>query len=186
MSLVESAGRASTTSPAGQNTPHRGRLHSVPVSHVDAEMSPDRQPPHDADLERAVLEVALLHGDYATDSEPSVLDQIVATGLQADHFYDPAHGRVWGAVLSLLHAGEPVDVHTVAARCRDKSDVASLLQGSAGTVRTPAPTWARLVIEYARCRRLLPLVESAMGELLAGRLREVRLILEDITSELTP
>lgn len=171
--------------PAGQNIPRRGRLHSVPSSHADREKSPDRLPPHDLNLERDLLRVAVLHGDYVNGPGPTVLDEIAGTGLLAEHFYSPANARVWASVLSLRQQGEAVDVHTVAARCRDRDDVVSLLGESEATVRTPAPTWARLVIEYARCRRLLPLVEAALTELLAGRLREVRLILTEISSEVS-
>lgn len=187
------AGRTSTTSPAGQNTPDRGRLYAVPSSHGVDEMSPvqaDRQPPHDLALERDLLRVVLLHGDYPTTvdeaatSPSTVLGDVVATGLRPEHFYAPAHVRVWAAVLELCAEAQPVDVHTVSARCSDKRDVLDLMQCSESTVRTPAPAWAMLVIEKARCRRLLPMVEEALDELLAGRLRHVRLVLEDVAAEL--
>jgi replicative DNA helicase len=133
----------------------------------------------------------LLHGDYPTGGEEpgtarsTVLEDVMATGIRPEHFYAPAHVRVWAAVLELCAEAQPVDIHTVAARCSNKADVVDLLNFSESTVRTPAPVWAALVMEKARCRRLLPMVEEALDELLAGRLRHVRLILEDVAEELT-
>lgn len=184
-------GRTSTTSPADQNTPDdRGRLYALPVSHAAAEMSSIRQPPHDLVLERDLLRAVLLHGDYPTGPhEPStalstVLDDVIASGVRPEHFYAPAHVRVWTAVLELRAESQPVDTHTVAARCSNKTDVVDLLDFSESTVRTPAPVWASLVIEKARCRRLLPMVEEALDELLAGRLRHARVALEAVAMEL--
>lgn len=186
-------GRTSTTSPADQNTPDGGRLYALPSSHVADGMSSsraERQPPHDLTLERDLLRVVLLHGNYPTllDDEvagrSTVLDDVVATGLRPENFYSPAHVRVWTAVLELCADGQPVDTHTVAARCSKKSDVVDLLEFSESTVRTPAPVWATLVIEKARCRRLLPMVEEAVDELLAGRLRHACAVLDGVAAEL--
>lgn len=186
-------GRTSTTSPADQNTPNGGRLYALPSSHADDAMSStgaERQPPHDLTLERDLLRVVLLHGTYPASPDTgapgasTVLEEVVATGLRPESFYSPAHVRVWAAVLELCAESQPVDVHTVAALCSNKTDVIDLMQAGESTVRTPAPAWAALVIEKARCRRLLPMVEEALDELLAGRLRHARMALEAVAVEL--
>lgn len=178
----------STTSPGAQNSPSRGHLYALPSSQIPTDESAPHAdqavPPHDVDLERDLLAVLVLHGDYASPGREAVLDEVAATGLLAEHFYVPSHARVAAAVLDLHAEGSAVDVHTVAARCRDRNDVLGLLEAREGTVRTSAAVWAQLVIEYARCRRVLPLVDTARTELLAGRLREVRLVLEAISREM--
>jgi hypothetical protein len=177
--------RSSTTSPGDSNTnPNRVRLHLAPVSHVEDAKSPDRLPPHDVDLEQALLAAVVLHSDWVGPDGVSLVDAVVATGLQPEHLYVPGHGRVWAAILELHAQGAAVDVHTVSGRCRDRNDVLGLLQAQESTVRTPAPVWALLVIEYARCRSVLPLIEAALDELLAGRLKEVRLLLTEATEVL--
>lgn len=187
MTQNASGGRTSTTSPAAQKSPSRGHLYALPSSQIPTGESAaidQAVPPHDVDLERHLLAVLILHGDYASPGREAVIDEVVATGLQAEDFYVPSHARVAAAVLELHAAGAAVDVHTVGARCHDRNDVLGLLEAREGTVRTSAAVWAQLVIEYARCRRVLPLVDTARAELLAGRLREVRLLLEAIGREM--
>jgi hypothetical protein len=75
-----------------------------------------KQMPHDIDAEQSVIGMAL----YVNDS----VDR--ADGLLADHFYEPAHGRIWGAVAALVARGSSADPVTVAAKLEGDAALAEL------------------------------------------------------------
>ena len=75
-----------------------------------------KQLPHDIDAEQSVIGMAL----YVNDS----VDR--ADGLLADHFYEPAHGRVWAAIAALVARGSSADPVTVAAKLEGDAALAEL------------------------------------------------------------
>lgn len=174
--------RPSTTSlPGDLNMNGPGRAHQPPVSHVHDRAS--RVPPHDPGRDDDLQRTVLVDGHYVMARGTTVLESVVATGLLPDHFYAPAHQRIWQAVLDLRDAGEPVDLHTVAARCGSRQDVTAVIRASDGIVCQHAPAWAVLVISDARCRAALPDCESAVDALYAGRRVEACQLLERALAE---
>lgn len=73
------------------------------------------EPPAALDAERAFLGAILLLG--LSDSGRSRQASTVGL-LRAEHFYSPEHRAIFGTVLDLLGAGQPVDPITVAGRLR--------------------------------------------------------------------
>jgi len=99
--------------------------------------------------------------------------EVVET-LDPDHFYKPAHGHVFDAVMGLYGAGEPVDAVTVAEELQrsgllDEIGGPSLLLDLQAT--TPAISnashYAKIVEEHALLRRLITvsneIAETAYG-----------------------
>ena len=81
---------------------------------------------------------------------------------RSEHFYKPAHGHIFEAIVTLYGAGEPADPITVA----EALDRAGLLDGIGGPgfivdlqAATPAISsvarYARIVQEHATLRRLI-------------------------------
>ena len=68
-----------------------------------------RLPPNNTAAEAAVLGAMLL-------SREAIADAVEV--LESEHFYRPAHGHVYEAILSLYSAGEPIDAVTVAEELR--------------------------------------------------------------------
>ena len=67
--------------------------------------SPDSSPPpHDIDVERAVLGGILAHADHLAAPE--------VVSLSADSFYRIAHGQLFVALRELHREGRPLDVIT--------------------------------------------------------------------------
>ncbi len=98
----------------------------------------------------------------------------VVENLDPDHFYKPAHGHVYDAVMGLYGAGQPVDAVTVA----EELQRAGLLDEIGGPTllldlqaNTPAISnaghYAKIVEEHAMLRRLITvsneIAETAYG-----------------------
>ncbi len=98
----------------------------------------------------------------------------VVENLDPDHFYKPAHGHVYDAVMGLYGAGQPVDAVTVA----EELQRAGLLDEIGGPAllldlqaNTPAISnaghYAKIVEEHAMLRRLITvsneIAETAYG-----------------------
>lgn len=98
-------------------------------------------PPHDLDAEEALIGSCLL----------SKAGLEAAMGLTSADFYKPAHGELFEAIVALHHAGQPVDVLTVATRCPDipRNEI-SRIQAS-----TPASANARAYADIVRGKALL-------------------------------
>ncbi len=126
---------------------------------------PARVPPHNLQAEESVLGAMLLSRDAIAD---------VVEILDPDHFYKPAHGHLYDAVMSLYSSGEPVDAVTVA----DELKRAGLLDEIGGPevlldlqATTPAISnaahYARIVEEHALLRRMISvcneIAETAYG-----------------------
>ncbi len=103
-----------------------------------------RVPPHDLEIERAVLS-ALLRDNRAVHG---VLLEVVP-----DDFYHPAHQQLYQSMLALQDANEPVDLHTLANHLNERK----LLDAVGGPVYL-AELWdyevtAANVIQHARIVR---------------------------------
>ncbi|MFV0526341.1 MAG: replicative DNA helicase [Acidimicrobiales bacterium] len=118
-------------------------------------------PPHNLRAEESVLGAMLLSREAIAE---------VVEVLEPDHFYKPAHGHLYDAIISLYGSGEPVDAVTVA----DELKRAGLLDEIGGPAvlldfqaTTPAISnaahYAKIVEEHALLRRLI-LVSNEIAE----------------------
>lgn len=124
-----------------------------------------RVPPHDLDAEQALLGALLL--------SPKAVDA-VAGSLTPEDFYKPAHGHAYAAIVEVHTAAETVDVVTITATLgarglADETTGAYLttLVAEVGST-TAAPTYARIVTEHARRRRMLGLAGELAEAAYAG------------------
>lgn len=76
-----------------------------------------RIPPHDLDAELAILS--------AVFADPNALDRLVSI-LQAEHFYAPAHRRIYEAFLALTQESKPIDTTTVGVWLRSRNLLADI------------------------------------------------------------
>lgn len=143
----------------GRAVPERPRL----VVPADAA---DRPPPHDLDIERAVLGAVLLR--------PELLGE-VATVITPDDLYRAAHRWIWKAMLAIERAGAPIDLLTLTAKLREENEldeiggqayIAGLIDGVPRSTNVAA--YARIVRDLARRRRALAAVTIARDRLLEG------------------
>jgi replicative DNA helicase len=80
--------------------------------------------------------------------------------VQPEDFYRPLHGQIFGAIMALTHAGEPVDYVTVQAKLQERGAVAiELAVLSSLQMNTPsaanAQHYAEIVRDKAQQRRLI-------------------------------
>jgi replicative DNA helicase len=80
--------------------------------------------------------------------------------LQPEDFYRPLHGQIFGAIIALANAGEPVDYVTVQAKLQERGAVAiELAVLSALQMNTPSASnaqhYAEIVRDKAQQRRLI-------------------------------
>jgi len=122
-----------------------------------------RVPPHNIDVEAAVLGHLLVRG-------ASVLDDLADT-LDASHWYADAHRRVYEAAIELHRAGRPVDVQTVAERLRERDEVqavggisalAKLLDSAPAIAHLGA--YAETLVSLATKRRAIETLQIAAAE----------------------
>ncbi len=127
--------------------------------------TPSRVPPNNLRAEESVLGAMLLSRE--------AIAEVVET-LDPDHFYKPAHGHLYDAIMGLYGAGQPVDAVTVA----EELQRAGLLEDIGGPsllldlqATTPAISnaahYAKIVEEHALLRRLIvvsnEIAETAYG-----------------------
>jgi len=79
--------------------------------------------------------------------------------VEPEDFYRPLHGQIFGAIMALTHAGEPVDYVTVQAKLQERGAVAiELAVLSSLQMNTPsaanAQHYAEIVRDKAQQRRL--------------------------------
>jgi len=116
-------------------------------------MSSIKVPPHDTTAEQSVLGAVLIDKDAMID---------VAEFLRPEHFYKDAHGIIYGAMLELFEAHEPIDVITLTAQLK-KNGMLKSVGGSSyisdflNVVPTSAHAaqYARIIQEHATKRRLV-------------------------------
>lgn len=82
---------------------------------------PERIPPQNLEAERSVLGALLIDEDAVVQ---------VVEELRPEHFYSPAHGRIYQAVLTLFERREPVDMVTVTDELRKMGGIEEV--GGAG------------------------------------------------------
>ena len=122
-------------------------------------------PPANLEAEQSVLGAILVR--------PEVLDE-VSDLLVADDFYKEAHGRIYKTMLDLYGKNDPVDLVTVCALLKERSQ----LEGVGGAVflaglseevgfAVNAPYYAKLVRQKAMLRRLLDATQEIAGACLA-------------------
>lgn len=116
-------------------------------------MSPPREVPYDSKAEADLLGAMLLSRGAVTAAVEVV---------SADDFYVPSHGHVFDATVRLFAAGEPIDSTTVADELRHRGLLEAVggpaaliaLQASSPAISN-APSYARIVADYATRRRLI-------------------------------
>ncbi len=126
---------------------------------------PTRVPPNNLRAEESVLGAMLLSRE--------AIAEVVET-LDPDHFYKPAHGHLYDAIMGLYGAGQPVDAVTVAeelarAGLLDEIGGPSLLldlQASTPAISNAAH-YAKIVEEHALLRRLI-MVSNEIAETAYG------------------
>ncbi|MFA4993734.1 MAG: replicative DNA helicase [Bdellovibrionales bacterium] len=63
-----------------------------------------RTPPHNIEAEQALLGALLVN---------NVVHEKICEFLEQDHFYDPVHGRIYGAIATLINRGQIADPKTL-------------------------------------------------------------------------
>ena len=127
--------------------------------------APARVPPSNLRAEESVLGAMLLSRDAIAE---------VVEVLDPDHFYKPAHGHVFDAVMGLYSSGQPVDAVTVAEELQrsgllaDIGGPATLLDLQATTPAiSNAAHYAKIVEDHALLRRLIA-VSNEVAEMAYG------------------
>lgn len=127
--------------------------------------APMRVPPNNLRAEESVLGAMMLSREAIAE---------VVEVLEPDHFYKPAHGHLYDAVMSLYSAGEPVDAVTVADELK-RAGLLDEIGGPAALLDLQATTpaisnarhYAKIVEEHALLRRMIlvsnEIAESAYG-----------------------
>ncbi len=131
----------------------RSRRASVPAAPQAPSLPLGQTPPANLEAEQSILGAVLLR--------PQVLDQ-VSDLLRPEDFYRPVHGLIFQAMLDLYYRNEPVDLVTVTALLKERSQLEeaggpvflATLSEQVGTAAN-ALYYARLVHEKAVLRRLL-------------------------------
>ena len=116
-----------------------------------------RVPPSALEAEESLIGAMLLSSEAVSVAYETV---------SAEDFYRPLHGQIFGAIVALANAGEPVDYVTVQAKLQERGAVAvevALL--SSLQMNTPsagnAQHYAEIVRDKAQQRRLI----AAAGEI---------------------
>lgn len=112
-------------------------------------------PPHDEAAEQSVLGAILIDKDAMIE---------VAEFLRVEHFYSDAHAAIYGAMLTLYEAHEPLDVVSVTAQLKKEGTLkivggASVVSALLDVVPTSAHAlkYARIIQEHFTKRRLIAL-----------------------------
>jgi len=110
-------------------------------------------PPHDDVAEQSVLGAILIDKDTMVD---------VAEFLRPHHFYKPAHGEIFSAMMELYELHEPIDVVTVTAQLKKNGKAkeaggASYISDLVNVVPTSghAQQYARIITEHSIKRNLV-------------------------------
>ncbi len=121
-----------------------------------------RTPPHNIEAEQALLGSILVN---------NVAYEKVGEILQPEHFYDPVHGRIYGAVATLINRGQIADSKTLRGLFNDDPALVNLggaqyLADLAASVITiiNAEDYARLIHDHYLRRQLIVLGEDVVNE----------------------
>jgi replicative DNA helicase len=110
-----------------------------------------RVPPSAIEAEESLIGAMLLSSEAVS---------IAYETVQPEDFYRPLHGQIFGAIMALTHAGEPIDYVTVQAKLQERGAVAiELAVLSSLQMNTPsaanAQHYAEIVRDKAQQRRLI-------------------------------
>jgi replicative DNA helicase len=110
-----------------------------------------RVPPSAIEAEESLIGAMLLSTEAVS---------IAYETVQPEDFYRPLHGQIFGAIMALTHAGEPIDYVTVQAKLQERGAVAiELAVLSSLQMNTPsaanAQHYAEIVRDKAQQRRLI-------------------------------
>src|SRR5579863_3650519 len=92
-------------------------LSFTPIGAAARARAEPRQMPHNADAEQGLLG-ALLIDNRAFEK--------VSDFLKAEHFYAPAHGRIYGVIAKLIERGQIASPVTLKALFHDDEDLTHL------------------------------------------------------------
>jgi replicative DNA helicase len=124
-------------------------------------MTVDRQPlPHNIELEQAVLGAILLQNDVF---------HAVADALEARHFFEPIHAKIYETIVSLVRAGKvatPINMRTFlpdfTVGQQNASQYLATLSGEAPSIIS-APGYARTIRDLADRRNLIAICETTIA-----------------------
>ncbi|MGD0053880.1 MAG: replicative DNA helicase [Acidimicrobiales bacterium] len=110
-----------------------------------------RIPPSAIEAEESLIGAMLLSSEAVSVAYETV---------EPEDFYRPLHGQIFGAIMALTHAGEPVDYVTVQAKLQERGAVAiELAVLSSLQMNTPSASnaqhYAEIVRDKAQQRRLI-------------------------------
>lgn len=141
-----------STSPFNFNN-NRGNLVKSPPKGL-AGTTDNRIPPNNLEAEKALLGAMFMTSHAIADA--------MEAGIQEDHFYSPAHARIFKAVSALYQVGQPVDGITVANKLKEDKSLESVggdnvlldIQSSTPAAGR-AQHYAEIIINHALLRRLI-------------------------------
>src|SRR5277367_5163105 len=118
--------------------------------------------PHNIEAEQALLGSILVN---------NIAHERVGEILEPEHFYDPVHGRIYGAITTLINRGQIADPKTLRGLFESDPALASLggaqyLADLASSVITiiNAEDYARLIHDLYLRRQLIILGEDVVNE----------------------
>ena len=118
--------------------------------------------PHNIEAEQALLGAILVN---------NIAHERVSEILEPEHFYDPVHGRIYGAITTLINRGQIADSKTLRGLFESDPALASLggaqyLGDLAASVITiiNAEDYARLIHDLFLRRQLIVLGEDVVNE----------------------
>ena len=133
-----------------------------PVTALSDSIATARTQPHNIEAEQALLGAILVN---------NIAHERVGEILQPEHFYDPVHGRIYGAVTTLINRGQIADPKTMRGLFETDPALASLggaqyLADLAGSVITiiNATDYARLIHDLYLRRQLIVLGEDVVND----------------------
>jgi replicative DNA helicase len=120
-----------------------------------------KTPPHNLEAEQALLGAILVN---------NIAHEKVGEIIQAEHFYDPVHGRIYAAINTLINRGQIADPKTL--RGLFENDPALTTLGGAQYLAELASSvitivnvedYARLIHDHHLCRQLIELGEDMVN-----------------------
>ena len=142
------------------------RAEAANAAAVNVLRTQHRTPPHAMDAERAVLGAMMM--------QVEAIEAVETEGLLEEHFYRPAHARIFAAAMLLRSASEPVDSITVVDQLI-KMNAIDQVGGPAavaelvGIIPTIAhvSSYSRLIKDKAAARRLIKASVDAVSSAFA-------------------
>lgn len=132
-----------------------------------AKMSPPATPPIYLEAEQAVLGALMFNNDLYWQ---------LGDFLEARHFYEPVHQRIFGAIGELVVAGRKASIITVAAALADDKALIELngqaylkVMVAASIAAPDARDYARLICSLAQRRDLLAVGQEIVAMATAGQ-----------------